>query len=199
MTQKALYDKEYHLKHQEKKKQFASAWYYNNLEKAKETRRKWREGHPEEMKAYQRKYYLLNKDKVKQKAKKWYEAQTPERKREIHRRVYRKNPSKYIFYSKKRNRLKRCSGGTHSFEEWVALKVKYDLTCVGCNKKEPEISLTEDHIIPLTKGGTDSIDNIQPLCSRCNSIKGNKLNYNFNCWELSPVKPMVELVAVFSS
>jgi hypothetical protein len=31
--------------------------------------------------------------------------------------------------------------------------------------------LEADHIVPLTRGGTDDIDNIQPLCGTCNRKK----------------------------
>ena len=83
---------------------------------------------------------------------------------------------KYINWLKnKRNRLKRNAEGSHTFEEWEDLKRKYNYTCPVCKKKEPEIKLTEDHIVPLSKQGTDYIDNIQPLCKGCNSIKYTKI------------------------
>lgn len=55
--------------------------------------------------------------------------------------------------------------------DWNDLKVKYDFMCLRCKKKEPDIILEPDHIIPLSKGGESTMENIQPLCGRCNKIK----------------------------
>lgn len=49
------------------------------------------------------------------------------------------------------------------------------IICPVCGKKEPEITLSEDHIIPLYWGGTDYINNIQSLCRSCNSKKHTKI------------------------
>lgn len=35
-------------------------------------------------------------------------------------------------------------------------------------------ALTPDHVVPLSRGGTNYIDNIQPLCGPCNSQKHAK-------------------------
>jgi len=37
-----------------------------------------------------------------------------------------------------------------------------------------EERLSVDHIVPRTLGGSDSLDNLQVLCSSCNSAKGGR-------------------------
>jgi len=77
---------------------------------------------------------------------------------------------KYLSWLKnKRNRMPKV--GRHTYGEWETLKAQYNWTCPCCKRKESEVKLTEDHIIPLSKGGSDNIENIQPLCQRCNSKK----------------------------
>ena len=70
----------------------------------------------------------------------------------------------------RRERIKKY-GGSHSLGEWEKLKAQYNWTCPSCNKNEPYIQLTRDHIVPIAMGGSDNIENIQPLCISCNSRK----------------------------
>lgn len=80
-----------------------------------------------------------------------------------------------LYLNNRRRARKMNAEGSHTFGEWELLKRQYGYTCPHCGKKEPEIVLTEDHIIPLSKGGSDYIENIQPLCRRGNSEKYTKI------------------------
>lgn len=43
--------------------------------------------------------------------------------------------------------------------------------CRGCGRRS---HLSCDHILPESKGGPTTIENLQTLCKRCNSLKGTK-------------------------
>ena len=88
------------------------------------------------------------------------------------------NKDKKYSYKRAYRARKYGNGGRHTKQEWEDMKKKFNFTCQRCYKVEPDIKLTEDHIIPLSKGGTDDISNIQPLCHWCNSYKNDRLTYS---------------------
>jgi 5-methylcytosine-specific restriction endonuclease McrA len=79
--------------------------------------------------------------------------------------------------TKTRRYRARLSGavGSHTEEEWQALLEQHDHKCVVCGTTE---NITRDHIIPLSKGGSDFIENIQPMCMVDNSRKNDQLNWD---------------------
>ena len=46
--------------------------------------------------------------------------------------------------------------------------------CNGCKVLFPFRNFTVDHVVPQSRGGTDHLDNLQPLCGVCNSLKGDR-------------------------
>lgn len=48
-------------------------------------------------------------------------------------------------------------------------------TCRYCGKKSPEAILEVDHVVPLSGGGTDDIENLVTACYECNRGKGARL------------------------
>ncbi len=70
-------------------------------------------------------------------------------------------------------RMERLSAArmiaTHTQEQWLAIRNEFGSRCVRCWRKNK--SLVKDHIIPLCSGGSDGIENLQPICKSCNSSK----------------------------
>jgi hypothetical protein len=54
----------------------------------------------------------------------------------------------------------------------------YTCQICGRNVKEDNVKLEIDHIIPVSKGGSDDISNLQTLCFDCNRGKSNKILHN---------------------
>ncbi len=122
-----------------------------NAEKDKERRRIYRANNPDKIRAYEAEYN-----------------RSESRKQYIHQ--YRqKHPEITINH---RNRQREA--GKFTAQEWIELKTLYSYSCLCCGRQEPDINLTVDHVIPLVKGGANTIDNIQPLCITCNKKKGTK-------------------------
>lgn len=72
--------------------------------------------------------------------------------------------------------------GTHTKAEFEAMKLEFGNRCVRC--WETFSHLDRDHIIPIYQGGSDSIENIQPLCAWCNTGKGSE-NFDWKAFRRS--------------
>lgn len=102
----------------------------------------------------------------------------PEKRKEIRTRHYLANKEDYYKRSFIGKIKRRNVEQGHTFEQWIDLLKKHDNTCYYCGvrmtKKQGAKQRTRDHIIPISKGGTDDISNIVPACRSCNSKKGTK-------------------------
>lgn len=165
-----------------------------------ERQRRYKERHPDRAKASKRRYYEGNADNIRRKRREYYQ-QNNERESERAGTYYRRNVDRLREYSRayrashidsarancsrwaKDNPDKRraidnarrvrliSNGGSFTTEEWQALCRKYGNICLCCRQRKP---LVADHVVPVSKGGSGDIGNIQPLCSECNSAKRSK-------------------------
>lgn len=91
------------------------------------------------------------------------------------------NLDKFINYLKDLVKFKKSVAGqralmTSSLREKIKIRDNY--TCQKCSlstTNEKNLLLEIDHVIPISKGGITSEDNLQTLCWKCNRSKGSKL------------------------
>ncbi len=156
--------------------ELARKTYAKNPERDKENTRKYRAEHAEQerqrMKEYNARYYEENKDRVIRRVKVYVQA-NPE-KVEQTRKSYLSTPigraNKQAAHHRRRS-LKMNAPGNYTATEWQALCSWFGDKCLKCGNAE----ITIDHVIPLIKGGSNAIDNLQPLCMSCNSSKRDKI------------------------
>lgn len=63
--------------------------------------------------------------------------------------------------------------GSHFYLDEEAIGLT-QLNLYGINQYGHEILMTVDHIKPLSKGGSNDMSNMQPMCENCNRAKGDK-------------------------
>lgn len=136
-----------------------------------------------EVKARERAYMQrpdVNERVKERERKRWAnDPKLREYKRNYLRKRYQENADhkqKQIGYSMRaihaRRARKQRQGGAYSAKEWRDLCAKYGHVCLCCGKAE---RLTPDHVVPIAKGGSNDISNIQPLCLPCNLRKATKI------------------------
>lgn len=111
--------------------------------------------------------YEKNKQKYKERATEW-SRKNRHKTRVTQKNYYWKNPEKIRAQKKARNT------GSISLKSWIRLCEDYGNKCNHCKKESTYKDLSIDHIIPFSKGGLNSIENLQPLCLPCNWSKGNR-------------------------
>jgi 5-methylcytosine-specific restriction endonuclease McrA len=69
-------------------------------------------------------------------------------------------------------RAKRKRRGTISSSKRERIYKRDGRRCMWCGRKD---NLTIDHIVPLSKGGSNDDENLQTLCKSCNQDKADEL------------------------
>lgn len=151
-------------------------WVASNPDKNKESKRKWNLAHPD--KDHRGEWRKSHRMECRLSSRSWNLAHRDEC-RTYERRWRKKNPHKRLAFDHARRARIAGNGGRFTANEWVEIKEQFSYTRPDCGRREPEIKLVADHMIPLVMGGSSNINNIQPLCGKCNSGKHTKaLSFN---------------------
>lgn len=198
--------KQWRKENAEKVREYKRKYHTENAERLNERRRQRRKENPERWREEDKRNYDRNAEQKRERAKRYRKANI-ERLREYYKRWAQENAERLAEYKKRwakeserpetrrnidvaRRARERNAEGTFTFEEWQELCERYLWKCICCHK---ELPLTVDHVIPLSKGGSNYIDNIQPLCRSCNSRKGTKAldfrKYNSPVGDGPPMMP----------
>ena len=101
-------------------------------------------------------------------AKEWWKKH-PERRKEVVAKYEGSHPeAKQTRKARYRSRLKNAVGAFTRLQ-WEERKAQFGNRCAYCGRKSK--LLTPDHYVPLSRGGTNLIDNIVPACRDCNRRK----------------------------
>jgi 5-methylcytosine-specific restriction endonuclease McrA len=155
----SAYMREQDKKHKKRKAARVHAYYMQNRERKAEITREWRKVNKKRILAVQAEYRKNNSNVIAAKQSDWA----------------RQNPHK-IRANALRQIAKRKGATIYTILDRDVLRILMSPCSVNeCTNKDIEL----DHVIPLSRGGSHGIGNMQPLCSHHNRVKNNKTNMEF--------------------
>ena len=144
---------------------------YKTSKKERDYQVTYRAEHRKELSAYWANFHIKNRKKILA-----YQAKYRPGHRKEHSinalRWQAKNPEKVNSITSNYRHRKNAGGGSFSYTTWEYLKALFGSCCAYCKKR---VKLTQDHVIPISKGGWHFSGNIVPACQPCNSSKGNRI------------------------
>lgn len=166
----------YYQANKERLRANKAAYRKANPEKVHATISAWQKAYPEKSRAAASAWTAANPDKAKARTVAWRKANQKKMRATIIA-WERANPEKVresnANRSANRRARKRDAEGSHTAEEVKRLLARQKYLCVAC-RKSIDAGYHRDHIIPLAKGGSNFIRNIQLLCPTCNRKKSTK-------------------------
>lgn len=166
------YEKRYREDNREKITAKTMRWRAANRERWDEAARAWLDANKEHVAGLRKAYHEANRDKRAADNRAWRE-RNGEHIKAVRDEWLAANPLKARIYAEKRRALKQASGGAYTTEQIEALAKRQKHKCAEC-KCSIRDKYDIDHIMPLSKGGSNDIKNIQLLCEPCNQRKHNK-------------------------
>ena len=86
---------------------------------------------------------------------------------------------------------KQAEGEPITKEVWRRILAEHGGKCAYCKVETPYLEM--DHVVPLTRGGKHSVDNVVPACRACNTSKNDQL---LGTEWTPPTEPQLEVLAI---
>jgi 5-methylcytosine-specific restriction endonuclease McrA len=147
------------------------AWRKANPQKVNAYAQAWAEANPERRKAYVKAWRLANKEEITARTMAW-RAANRERWDEAAKAWHEANRPRVRTIWRNRRARVRNADGEHTVDQILDLLEKQQNRCAACRTNLKD-GYHADHIMPLARGGSNHIGNIQLLCVTCNLSKGH--------------------------
>lgn len=152
----------YYAANQEQLVKKSREWYHSNKQKAAERAKRYHHENKDAIAEKRKEYRENNKNKLAEYMKSWWQA----------------NPEKRKEHKSRRRWLKKNATGSHTADDIKAQHKRQKGRCYYCSCKVGK-SYHVDHVIPLTRGGSNGPENIVIACQFCNISKKDKMPHEW--------------------
>jgi len=151
--------------HKEERSASGKAYYHANKSEIGRKQKAYTNGHIGVSHTYHHYYYLAHKEEAYERAKRYKKTDRGRlgNRAHLHRRRARK----------------RATGGSYTAQQLQQQVERQKSRCYYCKVKLSKV-YHADHIVPLSRGGTNDISNIVLACPACNLRKGTKLPHEWS-------------------
>lgn len=155
-------------------------WRLKNKKFCAERQRIWTRNHPGYNTLQTRKRRLKSPDNDRALNRKW-KLKNPEKlKAQRVRWCIKQKVSRHLITIERRATQKRATVNPSGIKRMVIRwKSEPSFVCYYCHRSFPTMVLHIDHVIPLSRGGKHSLDNLCRSCPSCNMSKNSKIPSQF--------------------
>ncbi|MEI9478326.1 MAG: HNH endonuclease [Deltaproteobacteria bacterium] len=160
--ERSKWGKRYYKLHGKERAEQHKLWVKTHKEEMAEYQKRYRETHKQEIAEMRKRYREIHKEEIAKGIRRW--EKTPEGKAADRRRK-----------TQRRSMLENILA-TLTANEWNEILTAHGFRCAYCGRPFSEsLRATQDHVIPLSRGGNRVAENVVPAYGPCNSSKGAKI------------------------
>jgi 5-methylcytosine-specific restriction endonuclease McrA len=169
----ACYRKAWEIANRERRAAYQRDWYQANRDRLDDLARAWQKANPERFREIQRAWYGRNREQAIATSTRWIEENRDRFNavRNARMRTPKGRIQRAMGNGRRRARMLENGYETIPANEWAAKLADYGGCCAYCGDAATE----RDHIVPLARGGTHTLDNLVPACGPCNRVKHDQL------------------------